>query len=324
MARGIDHRDKESVVEAYRNGQKPNWCLFAGTEPVVPYEGDDMEDGATRLEQCLSMLENNGTTQVYILRCYNKGVNNITNKTPYSCSTTMNLNPEAPTTRDPATGMMIIDRTARASPAAPSNNNQYTDFLVQQLKEVTASNKQLVDQLNDSRQKALEDKINFAISGLQNKQQDRVDKLIDMIVEKPSVIKDTIGALVDIFRPAQKNYIVTPPASTAAISGTEQQASDEVKEEEEEELTEEEEDKLLELQEKACDNLGERLGIDHFTNWITGLCSMSDDQLLQWAHQEEAINKIRARLQPDIMTKLVQQVAALDDKGLNKMLNYLD
>ena len=330
MARGIDYRDRGDVMEAYNfvADTKPNWAIFAGSEPVVQYAGGDQAEGSARLDQYLAMIEKQPTKQVFTLRAYDAATTNITNKTAYSGSTTFMLNEDAGVTTDPRTGLMILDR---GSSRQPANNNN--DVLIGRLDRLEAQNEQLRNQLHSQQIKALEDKLDAAISGITDAQKAEhwSDKLLQNVSDKPEIVPDMIGKIYDIFTGKQKNYLHPNPVAGTNVAEPEPTVKPKKKDEMsdtpnvyEAELTEAEVTALQDRQSDALDKLEESIGIEVITAYLERLANKSETDLEQWAHQEGAMEILRARMLPETLTKLVTTVAGQDDKGLNKLLNYLD
>lgn len=333
MARGIDYRERENVVQCYEFGKMPNWAIFAGNEIVMPFCEGDLEEGKARLDQYLALLEDNSKTkQVFTLRVYPATTTNITNKTPYSGSFTFMLNQEENLVADPRTGVMIVDLTARPQ----AGNNAYMDMIMGRLEKMEQQNALLLNQLHSNQIKSLEDKLNTAISGLNDKAaaEHWSDKLLQNLSDKPEIIPDTIGKIFDIFSKPKKDYLhATPMAGTDQVAPTpkaepkmEQQQQNPAPEEEQEDLSEAEVTALQDRQGDALDILEEKLGIEVLTTFLEQLAAKSEDQLEEWAVQEAQMAILRTRLanSPGRLTQMVTQVAALDDKGLNKLLNHLD
>ena len=329
MARGIDYREREDVVSCYEFGKMPNWAIFAGNEIVMPYADGDLSEGKERLNEYLTLLENNSKTkQTFTLRVYPAATVNITNKTPYSGSFTFMLNQDEPLITDPRTGLMIVDRTARPQAA----NNAYMDMIMGRLEKMEAQNALLLNQLHANQIKSLEDKLNTAINGLNDKAADEhwSDKLLQNLSDKPEIIPDTIGKIFDIFSKPKKDYLhATPMAGTdqakqPAQKPMEQQQPPALEADEDIELTEAEVDALQDRQGEAMYALEEKLGIEVFTIFLEQLAAKTGEDLEAWATQEAAMNILRGRMPHATLTKMVTQVSALDDKGLNKLLNHLD
>ena len=326
MARGIEHREKESVIQAYELDNKPNWALFSGTEPVITYEGGSMADGADKLRDYLGILEDSPTKTVFTLRVYHDGTTRITNKTAYAGSTTLMLNGDVSTSKDPVTGMMIVDRYPHTNKVS-GTGNEYT-ALMERLEKLETTNASLLQQLHNQQIKGLEERLNMAISGLTDRAPSRLDKILDAIIERPEMIPKTIGNIIDIFRPQAQNYFHTQPvAGTFNDTDNTEQQPNEMGQTETikfKEYTPEELDKIHDQQSELCDNIEERVGVEPLTLHLTSLAALPDEMLYQWWDQERAMNLLRSRLKPDVLTKMVQTVANLNDKDLGKLLNHLD
>lgn len=319
MARGIDHREKETVLDAYRFTDLPNWAIFAGTEPVISYAKGSISEGEEILNNYLGLIEQSPTKTVYTLRTYAGGTTSITNKTPYSGSTTFMLNQDADVTADPKTGVMVLSQGMGRIGATNDT------LLLQRLDKLEADNKALAAQLHSREIEALNDKLDRAINGLTPPSQHWSDKLLDKIADNPALIKETLGTIMggitEIVRPGERqNFIVNPMGKTDKTDDMRTQEPAE----QTEELTEEEINTLQDEQGEALDNLEDRLGIEEITEYLKGVAAMDDPTLGHWAIQQAALAKLNMRLAPETVTKMITQVSELSDKDLNKLLNHLD
>ena len=329
MARGIEHREKETVLEAYSlQTDKPNWAIFSGTEPVITFDDGNIDDGAQRLENYLQMLEDSPTKTVFTLRVYYPETTKITNKTQYAGSTTFMLSKDAALTKDPGTGLLVLDRGQGTN---KTDNTAYSS-LSGRLDSLEQENKRLLQQLHQEEIKRLEDRMSAAISGI-NQPVNRWDKILDIIEAKPEIIPNSIDKILGYFMnrntPAPEPIFshTNPIAGTTATepapasNGT---INNDMSHQEPTTLTEEELDILHEKQSEFCDNLEDRLGAENFTLYLEQLAAMPDEQLTNWSHQEQHLHHIRQRLDGPTITKLLQAVTEMNDKSLNKLLNYLD
>jgi len=329
MARGIEHREKETVLEAYSlQTDKPNWAIFSGTEPVITYDGGLISEGEERLSNYLQMIEDSPTRTVFTLRVYYPETTKITNKTNYAGSTTFMLNGEAGVTKDPTTGLIVLDRNQGTSKTDTTAYNSLSGRLDQ----LETENKMLLQRLHQEEIKRLEDKMSAAISGL-NQPVNRWDKILDIIEAKPEIIPNTIDKVLGYIlnrntpQPEPIYSHANPIAGTTATepapasNGT---TNNEMSQQETAELTAEQLESLHDQQSEYCDNLEDRLGAENFTLYLGQLAAMSDDQLIQWSKQEEYLQNIRQRLEGATISKLLQSVTEMNDKSLNKLLNYLD
>ena len=335
MARGIEHREVDSVVMAYELGKKPNWGIFAGSELMVAYDGGEMTDGAEMLKTYLEVLESQGSATVFTLKTYYADTTKVTNKTPNSGSTTFMLSQAAKTIQDEKTGLTIIDRTNYSKPVATSQD----PTLLARLERLEKANETLLSQLHQQQIKALEDKMNTAISGLSN-QPSGWDKLIDSIADRPEIIPDAIGKLSDMFFGVYSRYKGQPQQNnfhhSAPISGI-NQTNDEpiIKQDPQmnttqpittdpDQLTKDQVTACHDKQEECCDNLEDKFGIENFTGYLVYLNMMNDKQLEAWSQQEQKMQIIRTRLSSDQLTKLVTEVSEMSDIKLKLLLGYLD
>ena len=335
MARGIEHREADSVVKAYEIGKKPNWGIFAGSELMVAYDGGEMEGGADMLQTYLEVLESQGSATVFTLKTYYADTTKITNKTPNSGSTTFMLSQNAKTIQDEKTGLTIIDRTQYSKAGAPSQD----PALLARIERLEKVNETLQNQLHQQQIKALEDKMNTAISGLSN-QPSGWGKLFDTIAERPEIIPDAIGKLSDMFfgaysrvkgQPQQPNFVHNAP-----IAGSNQIIDEPIKQDPQmsgtqnttttdpDQLTEEQVTACHDQQEECSDNLEDKLGIENYTGYLVYLNSMNDKQLSAWSQQEQKMQIIRTRLTDEQLTKLVSEVSEMSDIKLKLLLGYLD
>lgn len=322
MARGIDHREKDAVLDAYRYGELPNWAIFAGNEPVVIYAKGDMSEGETQLGNYLTLVEESPTTTVYTLRIYDAATNKITNKSPYSCSTTFMLNQQAQLVPDKTGTMMVV---ANGTNRPPASNDS---ILLQRLDKLEAQNIALMKQLHDSEIKALNERLTTVINGISNAtppEKHWSDKLMDALAEDPKKLPETIGQIWNIFRPSERvNYITNPMGKTDKTNEDMKDTKEPVNEPIDEVLTEAEVTALEDRQDAALDILEDRLGIAEITGYLEELAAMDDETLGHWALQQGHIAKLNMRISPASVSKMVGTVAELNDKDLNKLLNHLE
>lgn len=232
------------------------------------------------------MIEASNTATVYTLTVYEADTKAINSKTPSTGSTTFMLNPNQPTKTE--NGITIIDRTVGSTRPDGSSAT-----FMQRLDRLEQENKDLLTRLHNEEMKNLEQRMEQRISGLsQVPEQTWWEKMIDTLTNKPEVIQQISGSLGKLIHGEQKDYI----QKQVPINGTENK--DVVMEEEtqttykdpgltKEQIEELEEEQQLQLQEYALESLESRIGIA-------------------------------------VVTRMTLHVAALNDKDLNKLLNYLD
>lgn len=311
MANGIEHRNGESVVSAYRFYELPNFLILCGAEPRISYKGGDIDEGTMKLQQYLDMIEQSNTGAVYTLRVYPADVTNITNKTPYEASTRFLLNANVPVKTDEQ-GITIIDRSR---PAAPTPVNTE---MAKRLDKLEEDNRKLQERLTDERINALKQDFDNRIAGLQNQEPekspwDRVGEWIDKILDKPESIKAIAGTIKDIISPSTNNYITNP--GTTNLAGTNSDTMPENNIETAEVsgpfvnhfLTPEE--KKLKKKEQAA-------------LMVERLSKIDDD-----AHetvQNECLESIQSRIGAVTLSRMLIAVASLDDDDMNRLLNNLD
>lgn len=85
-ANSIQFRGKEKVIEAYEYNKIAAWSIMCGKEKLFDYEGDDQEEGADKLGQCIDMLKTGDSDGAYILRVYTNFGKEIMSNTPYKNS----------------------------------------------------------------------------------------------------------------------------------------------------------------------------------------------------------------------------------------------
>jgi len=335
MARGIEHKEKEGVLTAYRLANKPNWGIFAGSELMIAYEGSNMDDGETMLSNYLDILEDGRSSTVFTLKIYHPDVTRITNKTASSGSTTFML-ANTPTMVDEKTGLMILDKTNYKA------GNIGTDpALLARLEKLESLNESLQQQLLDQKLKDIETRHQATISGL-SAQPTGWAKLFDSLAEKPETIPQTIGALGDMFMgiysrikggnvPQQENKFLhnNPLSGTTKTdedtNKTEQEMENNtnVEELQEVELTPKQIEQAHDLQQQYCDELEDKLGIPNFTGYLEYLNRLPNEKLSAWSQQEQYLQTIRTRLTDDQLTDLVRSVATASDKTLKLIMGYL-
>jgi len=286
MAINIEHRDKDTLFQAFDYFDMPNFAIYAGKDQRTFYNGGDQAEAEQKLSDYLSMIEAANTSQVYTLKVYPADTKNINTKTPHSGSTTFMLNPNQPVRQE--NGVTIIDRTAPGS----MGNTAVNPLISARLDKLEAENLKLREDLHKAEIQSIKDNVAAQIAGIAQRPDETpwYERLIGAIEQKPELIdklldpvERLITGVVTSFQ-GKKNFIQkeflppvngTNPDTTMADTNHQQQ------------LTEEEVEKL-------------------------------HDQ------QDAALEIIEARIGAPVLTKLIEQVSKLSDKDLNKLLNYLD
>ena len=72
---GIDFRDKDVLIDQYEEFGKPNFSIWQGKRLKISYDGNDIKDGSSMLNNYLEQITNSGTQSQYELLVYPEGVN---------------------------------------------------------------------------------------------------------------------------------------------------------------------------------------------------------------------------------------------------------
>lgn len=318
--RGIEHRSVESVMNAYNLMNKPTWALFSGRDIMIPYEGDNLDEGGTLLQNYLDMLQQGGSSTVYTLKLYNNGTTNISSKTPEHASTTMMLSGAPVKTEN---GVTIIDRQQQGS--GSFMNNQLYQQMQQRIDSLEADKNRLTQQLHEKSMLMITKDFEHKISGTAAQEKHPFDRLIEHFADNPekigTTLKNIIEPIGDIFSKGPKNHIINSTEEEPAINGTSNNSSTMEEEhiiinrepgEEEEEDIENSED-LTEEEEKLLDDQ------EHYLDYIE-----AETDIARTTEMLQALAAICKRIGGDKLFQMVTTVAALNDKDLNKLLNHLD
>lgn len=261
---GIEHNGIETVLQAYRHWEQPNYAIYAGKEQRDSYEGGNMEEGESNLSDWLQMIQGNGTTGVYTLRVYPTTETEITTKTPHKGSTTFCLNASDSGRRGEG-GVVVVDNTRTMGNAAP-NNNIFLQLL--------ESNNKMIGAVTAAMAQQKDDKIDKLITMLleeRNKPPAEepphwLEKMALVVAEKPEII-DKIGYL---FRP--NLYTHEQP-----INGTKTEPmADKTATAPAAEMTEEQTTELNNRLYTALDNLAARYGLVSVVEMFEKVAAMSD------------------------------------------------
>jgi len=270
MASGIEHREAESVIEAYADYDKPNFAIFAGKQLRVKYEGGNLDEGMQVLTGFLNQIQRVNTASVYTLRVYDEHAK-VTSATPYEGSTTFMISPAVPVTKN-ENGVTIIDRGVGAT----NYGAGMAGFQALQ-QTMTEMMKQNQDMMQMFMQRQQEDKMDKLIAAIQEKADKEPppkqwwENIGELVVQNPTII-DRIGF---IFRP--EIYQVAAPG-TPPISGTTQTQS-QTQTEPMAELTEAQITALEDRMDAALDKLEDSLGIEKITMALEKLAAMDTMKL---------------------------------------------
>jgi len=311
MARGIEHKSVDGVIDAYILNDHPNWGLFSGREIMIAYEDGNMDAGMSMLKDYLDILQQGGSSAVYTLRIYNDDVKNITDKTGYRASTTCMLNSNTATRTE--NGVTIIDRGV-GNTAAPGNNAA-SALIMARLDKLETENARLRDENHKQEIKFLMDKLDKAIAGTEAKEEKKPwwENLIEKVSERPESIGKFLEPIKDLFV-EKKNYIVQTVPQTVPVAGTDNKEEPPMSNtqatagplqnpfitDEERKMSSDEQSKLL----------------------IDRLAKLTDEE--HEDVQNECLESIAARISHVTLTRMLLAVADMDDKNMNKLLNHLD
>lgn len=95
-ASSVQFRNKESVIDAYSSRKVAAWSIWQGRQFMFKYEGKDIEEGLSQLDETLNAISK-GSTAIYTLKVYEelstgKGVVKIKSNTPDDGSFNFRLN----------------------------------------------------------------------------------------------------------------------------------------------------------------------------------------------------------------------------------------
>lgn len=225
MAQPIEHRDTQSVMNAYEYFDKPNFAVFHVKDMRAYYDGGNKEQGTGKLQEWLDMIEASNTGAVYTLKVYDEMCRDIKNNTPHSGSTTFMLSSTTPVKTE--NGVTIIDRTQGAANAGGNA------AVMARLDSLEKTNVELREKLHKEEMKSIETRFQNQIAGLQKNQDEENrkgpwDRIGEMIAEKPERLDklidkagDIIGHLVRAVTGESKNFIQPQPVrAQVPVNGT--------------------------------------------------------------------------------------------------------
>jgi len=213
MSAPVEYREKEPIIELYRETNLPKFGIFLkiGTEPKFYYEGTDIEEGTDALEKWLERIEESGMPAEYILRVYNNNEKELSKKSQPKYQTRFQLvptpsrdlaNSKYATATDPTGKTIVVMDQGR--PVMNTIGNTSNNAGMQSLID---SNKQVMELLMKMMQKQQDNKMDVLIKLLTDKVnppvpeketwEDRFIGLGKTIIDKPDII-DRIGY---IFKP---------------------------------------------------------------------------------------------------------------------------
>lgn len=346
MGHGIEHREPATVLQSYEAMERPNFAIYAGTSQKMYYDGGDMQEGKSRLEDILSAIDESQNQTVYTLKVFEDGEKRITKKTPEAGSTTFMFSNNARVKTE--NGVMVLDRTSNAPANQAANNALQQRF------------SDMEKQLNEMREKLhaqqlAELKKDFAnqIAGLAKQQEEKPDvweRLGQMILEKPERLDkiidksaDVIGYLFKSLTGGNKNFIQERTATAGNnVRGTSTKAPEPVKQQ----PMEVKEPTATTTQQPAAAAQTEQDSIEvpvtdegalvnpfltdeqkklkksaQYDIVKTELESKADEELDNL--QMVCIEILEQRIKKVTVTHLLLAVACLDNEDLNKVLNNL-
>ncbi len=311
MANGIEHKSVDSVMEAFRSYDLPNFSIWAGKQLRVKYEGGNWDEGLQELLNYLNVILAANTQCVYSLRVYPEDVTHIDNKTPYDGSTTFMLSPAVPTTTQ--NGVTIIDRNGNQV-----GSSRTDPAVLRELEQLRTKTDQLQSDLNRKEIELLKQDFDHQIAGLKREYEeqpelswgDKALAFFEKLLEKPEVIEKTGKAIAGIFNKGN-NYIIEHPqvVQTSPISGTNTETEQEM------ETTIFENHFLTPEERKLKKHEQSELMIQRLT-------PLDDDK-----HQDiqnECLTSLETRIGNVTLSRMLLAVAGLDNHELNKLISHLD
>lgn len=268
---GIEHRQPETVLQAYRHWGLPNYAVYAGGDQRDCYEGGNNEEGETQLASWLNMIADNGTATVYTLKVYSPDIKDIISKSPHKGSTTFALSEPGTVTRG-NDGVVVVNGSNGMGNTGGNN------ALMQQIAGILEGQKQLIGTITQVQQQQKEDKWDKILAALMEQKNAPapephwLEKLALVICEKPEVI-DRVGY---IFRPELYTH-QTPISGVSEQKKVEDMAQ--VKEAPPVELTPEEVEALNDRIYAALETMSTRWGLKAVTEMMEAVSKMSDGKV---------------------------------------------
>jgi uncharacterized protein YcnI len=218
MPRGIEHRNKVTVLQAYDNYELVQWAIYAGKEQVMCYEGNNTDESLNRLTEALEAIEASGTNNVYSLRFYSETISNINTKAEFKGSTTFMFGGVPVTTQN---GVTVVDRWQKEASIASHKTDPAVNEKITNLEKALEREREA---RHAADLKLLRLEFDHKIAGLNEKPEpDIIERVIGMVNEHPDMIEHVftgIGNLIDRFlngKQQQPNFQPQP-----AINGTTQ------------------------------------------------------------------------------------------------------
>lgn len=311
----IEHRDIDGVLGAFRSTGLAKMAIWQGTIPVMVYDGDDLDEAEQKLDEWLNFIQNGGTTAQYMLKMYPDDSKNITNRTPFRCATRFQLTPAAGAQyTQTADGKVIMLRDVNRTPAVAATNNT---GLTERLDKLERENRDLMERLHTEQLNNLRTEFKATIAGIASAQPqltivDKIDQIIDKLLNKV----EPIFNIVHKIRGTNHDYIVN---RTSPVAGTKNKGQVEEKDDTQEQETIPAEPVLYTLLTPEQ----QKLPVDDRNALIVPILeALSTDDLDEL--QMACIERLEARISAVTVTRVLLVVDALDDKGMNKLLNNLD
>lgn len=317
MASGIEQRNIDSVMEAYRNYGMPNFSIWSSNRLCIKEECGNVDEAGEKLLSFLEQIQQSGTQAVYTLRVYPETVKNITSKTDYGGSTTFQLTAYIPGQAN--NNNPIIVQQPGNSGGNKGNNNQDSRLIYDRLDKLESENSRLRDQLHNEQIRNLRSEFESKISGLNKEpEKDTWDRVGDFVDRNKDFLKEMLGELKYIFKPTTDYIVKKEPGYMA---GTQQQ-HDNVNQETNDSMTVQrtKEGALInpfingEDQNKSAEEQAE----------ITKAAISVMEPDLQDQMCDECLDIIEERIGKETLCRMLLAVACLSDKNMNRLLSNLD
>ncbi len=352
MATGIEHRSIDTIMDAYNNGGLPNFSIWAGPQLRIKYEGGNVDEGYSTLNNYLNVIKNANTHTVYTLKLYPAETQKINNKTDYDGSTSFMLRDDIPVRAD-QNGVTVIDRTINGS----NNNNQGLQMFLEKMMTQQQLMFDKMMQIQANQQQTKLDKFIGMVEENWNKQQlepvkDVFDKIGDMMEKNPTVVKDIFSGINGLVAtiipgkgPVQVAGQVQQPGQIAGTTKHSQQdpAAETNNEDiflqhtmqthmpqqqqentagaaEERELTDEELDALDARTDAAIEKLDSFCGSEGTVQLLEQLSSGDEAGFIIWVAQQNALAQLNSKLGPQKLLTALQALAAMSDMKLKGLL----
>lgn len=217
MPRGIEHRNKVTVLQAYDNYELVQWAIYAGKEQVMCYEGNNTDESLNRLTEALEAIEASGTNNVYSLRFYSENISNINTKAEFKGSTTFMFGGVPVITQN---GVTVVDRWQKEASIAANRIYPEVNEKINKLEQELQREREARHQAD---LKLLRLDFDNKIAGLNEKETPPIlERMIGMLHEHPEMIEQVFTGIGNLVGNICDRFLKQPQPQPAAINGTAQ------------------------------------------------------------------------------------------------------